>query len=218
MKIGMDAMVLGALAQPGDAQNILDIGTGTGVLALMLAQKCPDAIIDAIEPDDTMAARATQNFENSPWGYRLTLYNEQLQQYTNLGIIHYEYIVCNPPYFEPSPTTPAGRDKARSWVSLTFTELFRYAERLLAAEGKMGVVFPETESAKIFDAAAAVGLYPIRQVLVSSFENSPIIRRVAEFGRIKSTGTNETLFIYKEDKTWSDAYTQLTADFHNRQK
>lgn len=218
MKIGMDSMVLGALAQPGDAQNILDIGTGTGVLALMLAQKCPDAIIDAIEPDATMAARAAENFENSPWGYRLMLYHEQLQQYTNLGIIHYEYIVCNPPYFEPSPTTPPGRDKARSWVSLTFAELFAYAEKLLAANGKMGVVFPETEGAKVFEAALAAGLHPVRQVLISSFENSPVIRRVVEFAKEKGKEAAESLFIYNPDKTWSEAYTQLTADFHNRPK
>lgn len=219
MKIGTDAMLMGSLAQPADAQNILDIGTGTGVLALMMAQQCPHAIIDAIEPDSIMAVRAAENFENSTWDYRLTLYNEPLQEYTNLGIIHYEYIICNPPYFEPSPTTRPDRINARSTVTLAFDELMAYGEQLLDAQGKMGVIVPEGEYDKLLSAAQKVGLHPVRQVLISSFENGPVIRRVTEFAKKASVEVeHDSLFIYNEDKTWSEKYTILTAEFHNLDK
>lgn len=219
MKIGTDAMLMGSLAQPEDAQNILDIGTGTGVLALMLAQQCPHAIIDAIEPDSIMAVRAAENFENSTWDYRLTLYNEALQEYTNLGIIHYEYIICNPPYFEPSPTTRPDRINARSTVTLTFDELMAFGEQLLDAQGKMGVIVPEGEYEKLFLAAQKAGLHPVRQVLVSSFENSSVIRRITEFAKkAPAEMVLESLYIYNEDKTWSEKYASLTAEFHNLDK
>lgn len=219
MKIGTDAMLMGSLAQPADAQNILDIGTGTGVLALMMAQQCPHAIIDAIEPDSIMAVRAAENFENSTWDYRLTLYNEPLQEYTNLGIIHYEYIICNPPYFEPSPTTRPDRINARSTVTLAFDELMAYGEQLLDAQGKMGVIVPEGEYDKLLSAAQKVGLHTVRQVLISSFENSPMIRRVTEFAKkAPAEVAQDSLFIYNEDKTWSEKYTILTAEFHNLDK
>lgn len=219
MKIGTDAMLMGSLAQPADAQNILDIGTGTGVLALMMAQQCPHAIIDAIEPDSIMAVRAAENFENSVWDYRLTLYNETLQNYTNLDIIHYEYIVCNPPYFEPSPTTRPDRVNARSTVSLTFDELMMYGEMLLSANGKMGVIVPEGEYNKLLIAALKARLHPVRKVLVSSFENTPVIRRIIEFMKTPTESiVEERLYIYNEDKTWSEKYTLLTAEFHNLDK
>jgi tRNA1Val (adenine37-N6)-methyltransferase len=215
MKIGTDAMLAGALANPGDAQNVLDIGSGTGVLALMMAQKNDLAIVDAIEPDDAMAKRAAENFAGSKWDYRLTLYHETLQQYSNLGIIHYEYIVCNPPYFEPSPTTRPDRVNARSTVSLTFEELMLNAEKLLSAEGKMGVIVPENEYEKLKTAAQKAGLHPVRCVLISSFENSAVIRRFTEFTKLAVGAiAEERLFIYNTDKTWSENYSLLTADFH----
>jgi tRNA1Val (adenine37-N6)-methyltransferase len=215
MKIGTDAMLLGALANPGNAQNVLDIGSGTGVLALMMAQKSPLGIIDAIEPDDAMAKRAAENFANSTWDFRLTLYHETLQQYSNLGIIHYEYIVCNPPYFEPSPTTRPDRVNARSTVSLTFEELMINAEKLLDAQGKMGVIVPENEYGKLELAAQKAGLHPMRFVLISSFENSATIRRFTEFTKKPVENiTEEHLFIYNANKTWSEKYSLLTVDFH----
>lgn len=215
MKIGTDALLLGSLAQPGDAQNILDIGTGTGVLSLMLAQRCPDAIIDAVEPDATSATRAAENFADSPWSYRLTLYNEPLQEYTNTGVILYEYIVCNPPYFEPSPTTRPDRVNARSTVTLDHETLLQHAEKLLDGRGILGLILPETECEKVITMAGKLSLYPRRQVFIRSFEHSPIIRRVIELGRqiVEKPGTEE-LYIYNEDKTWSADYQKLTADFH----
>lgn len=215
MKIGTDAMLLGSLAQPYDAQNILDIGTGTGVLALMLAQRCPLAIIDGVEIDPTAAHRANKNFEKSPWSHRLTLYNEDVQQYTNTGVILYEYIICNPPYFEPSPTTRPDRVNARSTVSLTHENLLIHAEKLLDARGTLGIIVPETECEKIIGLATKVGLGIKRQVFISSFENQPVIRRVIEFCRTTTDNPlEEHFFIYNADKTWSEGYKELTAEFH----
>lgn len=215
MKIGTDAMLLGSLSQPGDAQNILDIGTGTGVLALMLAQRCPLAIIDGVEIDRNAAQRAIENFENSPWSHRLTLYNEDVQHYTNTGVILYEYIICNPPYFEPSPTTRPDRVNARSTVSLTHENLLIQAEKLLDARGTLGIIVPETEGEKIITLAGKVGLGIKRQVLIRSFKNQPIIRRVIEFSRHPKEHLEEEDFvIYNDDKTWSAGYKQLTAEFH----
>lgn len=215
MKMGTDAMLLGALAQPNDAQNILDIGTGTGVLSLMLAQRCPDAIVDAIEIDIEAAQCAQRNFANSPWDYKLTLYNEPLQQYSNIDVILYEYIVCNPPYFEPSPTTREDRINARSTVSLNHETLIEYADKLLDGRGTFGLILPEPECEKVIQLANSKGLALKRQVLISSFEDTDTIRRVMEFSKTKnSTCTEEQLYIYNKDKSWSEDYRQLTKDFH----
>ncbi|MFX3626010.1 MAG: tRNA1(Val) (adenine(37)-N6)-methyltransferase [bacterium] len=158
MKMGTDAMLLGSLAQPNDAQNILDIGTGTGVLSLMLAQRCPNAIIDAIEIDTAAANCAQKNFSNCKWNYKLALYNEPIQKYTNIGVILYEYIVCNPPYFEPSPTTREDRVNARTTAALTHEDLLYYADKLLDGRGIFGVVLPEQECGRFTQLALARGL------------------------------------------------------------
>jgi tRNA1Val (adenine37-N6)-methyltransferase len=215
MKMGTDAMLLGSLAQPNDAQNILDIGTGTGVLSLMLAQRCPDAIIDAIEIDTAAANCAQRNFTNSSWDYRLSLYNEPLQQYTNIDVILYEYIICNPPYFEPSPTTREDRVNARTTVALTHEDLIYYADKLLDGRGIFGVILPEQASENFIVLATEKNLSLKREVLISSFKNSEIIRRVLEFSKEKvQTTTQEHLYIYDSDKSWSKEYTGLTKDFH----
>lgn len=215
MKMGTDAMLLGALAKPNDAQNILDIGAGTGVLSLMLAQRCPDAIIDAVEVEKEAANCAQRNFTNSQWDYKLTLYNEPIQEYTNIDVILYEYIVCNPPYFEPSPTTREDRVSARSTVSLTHEALVYHADKLLDGRGVFGVILPEQECEKFIELATEKGLSLKREVQISSFANSATIRRVMEFSKqaIDST-VQEHLYIYNIDKSWSDEYTQLTKDFH----
>lgn len=215
MKMGTDAMLLGALAQPHDAQNILDIGTGSGVLSLMLAQRCPDAIIDAVEVEKTAANCAQRNFTNSQWNYKLTLYTEPIQEYTNIDVILYEYIVCNPPYFEPSPTTREDRVSARSTVSLTHEALVYHADKLLDGRGVFGVILPEQECKKFIELATETGLALKREVQVSSFANSATIRRVMEFSKQTIENTvQEHLYIYNIDKSWSDEYATLTKDFH----
>lgn len=215
MKMGTDAMLLGSLAQPHDAQNILDIGTGTGVLSLMLAQRCPDAIIDAVEVERKAAKCALRNFTNSQWDYKLTLYNEPIQEYTNIDVILYEYIICNPPYFEPSPTTREDRVSARSTVSLTHEALVYHADKLLDGRGVFGVILPEQECKKFIELATETGLSLKREVQVSSFANSATIRRVMEFSKQAVNSTvQEHMYIYNIDKSWSAEYTQLTKDFH----
>lgn len=215
MKMGTDAMLLGALAQPHDAQNILDIGTGTGVLSLMLAQRCPDAIIDAVEIDPTAAKCAKENFENSPWDYKLTIYNEPIQDYTNIDVILYEYIVCNPPYFEPSPTTRPDRVNARTTVALDHETLIHYADKLLGANGTLGLILPEQECERVINIAAQKNLQTKRQVYIRSYADGVVIRRVMEFCRENLLQQQEEyLHIYNEDKTWSNEYQLLTQDFH----
>lgn len=219
MKVGTDAMLLGALAQPGDAQNILDIGTGTGVLALMMAQKNREAIIDAIEPDNAMAKMAAKNFAASPWAYRLNLYNEPLQQYSNLDVIHYDYIISNPPYFEPSPTTRADRVNARSTTTLTFDELLKYTVELLAAGGTFALILPVNEAQQVLQSAPQFGLHLSLRISVSSFKNSPPIRTVIELRKQPVTQIVEkSIYIYNNDKNWSEEYQRLTAAFHYIEK
>lgn len=215
MKMGTDAMLLGSLAQPEDAQNILDIGTGTGVLSLMLAQRCPEAIIDAVEIDKLAAKCAQKNFINSQWDYKLTLYNEPLQQYTNIDVILYEYIVCNPPYFEPSPTTREDRVNARTTVALTHKDLIHYADKLLDGRGIFGVILPEQACIDFIELSKEKNLSLKREIRISSFKNSEVIRRVLEFSKEKvETTAQEHLYIYNDDKSWSEEYTLLTKDFH----
>jgi len=105
-KVGTDGVLLGAWAEPNGAEQILDIGTGTGLLALMCAQKNPTAFIDAIEIDRDSVMEAEKNFEHSPWGNRMSVQFTNLKKFSREHPESYDYIICNPPYFSESSPSP----------------------------------------------------------------------------------------------------------------
>ena len=147
MKVSLDACIFGALIDVSKSQRILDIGTGTGLLSLMVAQRC-GATIDAVELDEKAAQQARDNFQQSPWADRLNLIHSAVQQYDAPEL--YDTFICNPPFFEHSLTSPdAARSLARHTDSLTFKELASAIQTHLA-EGGQAWILLSTASSEAF--------------------------------------------------------------------
>ena len=168
MKVNTDSLTLGSWAQPEAAKRILDVGTGSGILALMLAQQsAPDSHVFAIELDEAAAQQAAENFDNSPWRDRLTLIHGNLQEYKPDS--QFDVIVSNPPYFEPPSqasrafeTQSSQRFVARQTASLSPDEFFHFCSQFLAPMGSVFCVYPYASQAFIKAHANIHGLFPVR--------------------------------------------------------
>jgi tRNA1Val (adenine37-N6)-methyltransferase len=221
-KMGTDSMLLGAWADPSGAVNILDIGTGTGVLALMLAQKNQEALIDALEPDPLSAAEASENFSASPWSFRLNCFQEPVQDFAREGHLHYDFIICNPPYFVEINTqkghnpqqTEERRRKARTTESLSYEALVEAVGLLLVSYGTFCTVLPWRESAVFEEAAKKKGLFLVKKTEISSYGNDAPIRNLLLFGKQRANTETEKFYIYEKDGQWSRKYIDLTRNFH----
>jgi tRNA1Val (adenine37-N6)-methyltransferase len=216
MRVGTDAMLLGAWATPGRAQRILDIGTGSGVLALMMAQKTT-ASIDAIDIDLPSVAEASGNFERSSWSDRLSAIHRSLQEHSPTFRGNYDYIVVNPPYFTKSMHSPSDRKNiARHEGRLTAEELAGCAAELLAPAGVFAVILPAGRSDGFKAICANQGLLPERSLAVTPKPGAAPLRILTEFSRLNvSRDVSSTLCIRDERGAFSPEYLALTANFHN---
>src|SRR6476661_8714524 len=144
MKVNTDGVLLGAYADASHAERVLDIGTGTGVVALMLAQRFPDLDIDALEPDQSASSTATLNFAQSPWQDRLMIYNATFQDYfKGKSRLAYDLIVSNPPFFiDALQSESAQKSLARHTDITFFHQLLSEAARHLSPHGKLQVIVP----------------------------------------------------------------------------
>lgn len=213
MKVGTDGVLLGALADVNNVYNLLDIGTGTGLVALMLAQRCPTLSIDAIEIDEQAAQQATQNIAESPWPH-IQVHCTSLQAYRPQQ--HYQLIVSNPPYFVNSLKTPvANRTTARHTDSLSFQELIEGVDRLLADTGKFWVVLPHNVQHHFCSIARQKGLYTYQVVHVFPRANKAAKRIVMGFSRQEGIALEQNLIIEEEQRhQYTHAFAQLTAPFY----
>lgn len=160
MKVGTDGVLLGAWAEVDKAGHLLDIGTGTGLIALMAAQRNPTARIDAIEIEPAACGQARENILATPWHSRIQLVQTALQDY--FPTIQYDCIVCNPPFFNHSTPTPdKGRTLARHSDSLPHPELIRHVARLLKKDGQFSVILPVPEGLDMIRNAIAYQLHPV---------------------------------------------------------
>ncbi|MCF8358819.1 MAG: methyltransferase [Prolixibacteraceae bacterium] len=186
MRVGTDGVLLGAWATVNAAETILDIGTGTGVIALMLAQRST-ALIDAIDIEEGAIADAELNFRNSPWGERLNLFHTSLQNFQ--PIKKYGCIVCNPPFFNNSlPSKSEKRKLARHATSLTFPEMIKGVAERLKPSGYFSLVLPAGEETDFIAIAANTGLilnritrviprpglFPVRVLMEFGFEETDV--------------------------------------------
>jgi len=212
MKVGTDAIALGAWAQCQQPNRILDVGTGCGLIALMLAQRFPDAIVDAVEPDAPSAEQAGQNFADSPWSRRLRCRPSDIQQFH--ADSPYDLMVCNPPFFHSGPISPqSARAAARHAITLTGDDLVTVATRLLSASGSLGVVLPsESEPAAIASAQAA-GLFPRHCCRIRGRAQSPIRRVLLQLTRESGACRRDELTIEHRRHEYTPAWAALTADF-----
>jgi len=217
MKVGTDALLLGAWADCSHATRVLDIGTGTGVLALMLAQRAPQAHIDAIEIDAAAAEQATQNVARSPWQSRVTVYEVSLQQFAAANPLPiYDFIVSNPPFFHQSLKTPdPKRAQARHTDSLLHDVLLHNTAQLLLPNGSCCFVLPTNQSVGFVEKANANGLYLHKKTAICTRPNKPPKRVLLELRKqIAEQITYNELVIAIADTHYTDQYKELTQAFH----
>jgi tRNA1Val (adenine37-N6)-methyltransferase len=218
MKVCTDACVLGAMSDVATARHILDIGTGTGLLALMAAQRAPQAYIEAVELDADAAAQAAENFALSPWATRLCLHSVSLQEYAVHTSVPFDHIICNPPFFRNSLRSPnTARTTARHTAldTLPFSEITRFAAQQLASDGKLTVLLPPPEMQHFEREAAAAGLYPASRVTLHHRDSSCALRHITAFTRLPQPVIQTALTIHTaESETYSADFQALLRDFY----
>lgn len=214
MKVGTDGVLLGAWATGG--HHILDIGTGTGVVALMMAQRFPSADIDAIEVDHDAAEQATDNVRQSPFASRVTVTHTALQNFHPSA--PYDSIVCNPPYFLNSLKAPeASRSLARHAGddSLTFRDIFVFAKANTTDTGVVNVVVPTLSQEALETEAYLLGFRKKRELLLRTTPRKPLSRVLVTFSRSShSPAERSEQCLMNADGSRSAWYQQLTADFY----
>lgn len=214
MKISTDAVLLGSLVQSDAPKRILDIGTGTGVIALMLAQRFPQANLTALELDPEAASQAKENCEQSPFSERLTVLQGKFQDFPVEE--HFDLLVSNPPFFpDHLPTSDPKRQQALHTDSLSFEELLHKASQLLAPFGSFWVILPPRQMQDFIQYATVYGLFPRIQVGIRDTAAKPIHREVVGFSISESLSTifSEEILLKNEDGSYSARYQQLISGF-----
>lgn len=215
MKVGTDGVLLGAWANVEGANKILDVGTGTGLIALMLAQSS-DAIIDAIEIDENACVQAQENVNYSPWANRIKIIHQSFQNFLKTNSEKYDIIVSNPPYFQNSLAAPEEiRTKARHNTSLELVDIIDGTLKCLTESGTLSLILPYVEGNLFIAKAAEHGLYCVRQTNVMPKPKRKPKRLLLEFQRIKKPLIEEQLVIELNKRhEYSEAYKNLTRDFY----
>ena len=210
MKVGTDGTLLGAWAQGG--KNILDIGTGTGLIALMMAQRFPDAHVTGIDIDPSAVEQASENVQNSPFANRITILEADVCQHHG----QYDCIVSNPPFFEQSLVCPdSQRSLARHDTSLSYTSLFKAVKSLLTEQGTFSLVVPIDYKNRIFEEAALNGFFMHREWSVQTTPRKSPKRLLLTFA-LHSTESIDTGVGLLEDAPGlrSSWYSKLTSPFY----
>jgi len=216
MKIGTDAVLLGAWANLEHHPNsVLDIGAGTGVIALMLAQRSNEETIDAIEIDKNAYEQCGGNFENSPWSDRLFCYHVSLEEFTDEIDYKYDLIISNPPFYSDTfKSENKQRDLARFNDALPFHHLVESVSKLLSDEGKFSVIIPFKEEENFIELASNINLFPNRITRVKGSPTSEIKRSLMEFSFNKNGLRINELIIEVERHQYTQDYINLTEDFY----
>lgn len=215
MKVGTDGVLLGSLAEGG--RRILDIGTGTGIISLMMAQRYPDAHFTAVEIDDNAFLDAQENFEQSPFADRISLVKAAFQDYAKTCGMTFDCIVSNPPYFDESLENPdEGRTRARHTSSLPFRELIGGAYRLLEDGGCFSVCIPP-EVLKKFTAECLIAGFTLKVCYgIKSVPRKPMPKRyVLVYQKGVITEPQQHIFCMQNaDGSRSEWYKELMKDFY----
>lgn len=186
MKVGTDGVLIGAWTDAGRGNLILDVGTGTGLIALMLAQRYPDATIRAIDIDCDAVAQAKGNISDSPFADRMTVEEDDFRHFAVSCGEKFDLIVSNPPYFNRSVLPPdTKRQTARHSVSLTMTELLRAAESCLSPEGLLALILPYDQKNELYIQAQKHGFFLKRETSVYPLTESQPKRLLTEWTRLQ---------------------------------
>ena len=217
MKIGTDGVLLGTWAPvEQNPFSVLDIGTGTGIIALMLAQRSTAQQIDALEIDENAYEQATDNFENSPWNDRLFCFHAGLDEFMEEPEDEYDLIVSNPPFYaEDYKTNNEQRDLARFQDALPFEDLIEAADLLLSENGILAVIIPFKEEERFMAIAKEFELYPIKITRVKGTPTTEIKRSLLAFKRYELPALDsDELIIETARHQYTPEYIELTKEFY----
>lgn len=216
MKVGTDGVLLGAWTSLNHLPNtILDIGTGTGIIALQMAQRSTAQIIDAIEIDNNAFEQAVENLENSPWSDRLYCYHASIQEFMEEINDNYDLIVSNPPFYNDLfPSKNDARSKARSTSALPFETLVKSASKLLSKNGIFSIILPYKEEESFIGLAKEHGLLANKICRVKGTPSSTTKRSLMEFSFIKKNPIVEGLIIETARHQYTNEYINLVKDFY----
>lgn len=216
MKIGTDAVLLGAWASLNHQPfSILDIGAGTGVLALMLAQRSHAELIDALEIDDEAYEQCVENFERSPWSDRLFCYHASLEEFAEEIEDQYDLIISNPPFYSDSyKSENKQRDLARFVDAMPFRHLIESVSKLLSKDGIFTVIIPFSEEKDFIVLASKEHLFPNRILHVKGTPSTEIKRSLMEFSFTEVKAEISELIIETARHHYTEDYIELTREFY----
>lgn len=217
MKIGTDGVLLGAWCPiDNNPFSVLDIGAGTGILSLMLAQRSNAEQIDSLEIDEEAYEQCVENFENSPWSDRLFCFHAGLDEFVDEPEDEYDIIISNPPFYsEDYKTDSSQRDLARFQDALPFEDLIEAADLLLSENGIFAVIIPFKEEEKFIDLCAEAELYPVKVTRVKGSPITEIKRSLLAFKRYElPVLETDELVIETSRHQYTDEYIELTKDFY----
>ncbi len=214
MKIGTDGVLLGAWVNIAHAKTVLDIGTGSGLIALMIAQRSETSVqIKAVEVEADDARQASENISSSPWPNKINVCHCCIQDFDPGHL--FDLIVSNPPFFNNSLLPPSGKRKAaRHTESLSYEALLQSAGRLITVGGIFAVILPVKEGSVFISMAQFQGFYPKRQCAVYSRESKPQERWLLEFSREPGPVRIEKLVLFADGNERSVEYEKLTEVFY----
>lgn len=216
MKVSTDAVVLGSLAVAKTTPDtILDIGTGTGVLALMMAQKYPVASIDAVEIDKEAFEQARQNVSFNKPGINIKVHQQAFQEFEPSNIEQYDLIITNPPYYSGQlQSCKQNINLARHEQGLNFTDLWTGIDRLLKKEGVLWLILPPNEMEAFKSLGTEKGFYANTQTLLQDRESSKVHRVIASFARIKPDQPEKFALVIKDaNNAYTPEYIALLKDY-----
>jgi len=212
MKINTDGVLLAALVENESCVNILDVGTGTGVIALMLAQRFPSANIHAVEIDEGAATTAARNFQLSIFNDRLKVSHTAIEQFNHPQ--QFELIVSNPPYFvNDLRNAEFKKGIARHTDDEFFKALIAKVSELLKPDGSFWFILPVKQAASLIAEAELYGLKVAKKIQLHSDQTKPPFRWIVRLNRFGNETENEHFYIYEAEKVYTEAYKALLKDF-----
>lgn len=217
MKIGTDGVLLGAWCPiENNPFSVLDIGAGTGILSLMLAQRSNVEQIDSLEIDEDAYEQCVENFENSPWSDRLFCFHAGLDEFIDDPEDEYDIIISNPPFYsEDFKSDDSQRDLARFQDALPFEDLVEAADLLLSENGIFAVIIPFKEEERFIDLCAEAELFPVKVTRVKGSHTTPIVRSLLAFKRYElSVLEADELVIEINRHEYTYDYINLTKEFY----
>lgn len=213
LKVCTEACILGAYVDVARSSTILDIGTGTGILALMAAQRAQNAQIEAVELNSDAAQQARENAELSPFGARIAVRQMAVQDFWPPQL--FDLIVCNPPFFSNHLRSPqVARNLALHTQSLSFEDLAEAGARLLGQDGRFVVLLPKYETALFEKAALQKGFFQTCQLVVFQRIDAPVFRMITTFQKTNVPFVSENLYIHQTDGAYSEAFRRLLQDYY----